>query len=71
MKTDERFGELERLPARDGWTGGEAGDFTPWLADHLDVLGGELGLALELKRASTRSAVTSSTCYSKMREGAW
>jgi hypothetical protein len=45
----ERFGRLERLPARTGWKGGEAADFTPWLAENLDVLGTEIGLALELR----------------------
>jgi hypothetical protein len=44
----ERFGKLERRPAREGWRN-EPSDFTPWLADHLDVLGGELSLALTLQ----------------------
>ena len=33
--------------ARDVWTS-EAGDFTPWLAENLDVLADELGLSLTL-----------------------
>jgi len=39
---------LERDPARTAWSG-EATDFTPWLADNLDVLGGAVGLALTLR----------------------
>jgi hypothetical protein len=54
LGTDQRFGKLERLPAKTGWTGGESGDFTPWLAENLDVLAGELGLALELKAREHR-----------------
>ena len=42
------LGRLERRSAREGWSG-EATDFTPWLADNLDVLGAELGLALSLR----------------------
>jgi hypothetical protein len=42
------LGRLERRPAREGWSG-EATHFTPWLADDLDVLGSELGLALTLR----------------------
>jgi hypothetical protein len=45
-----RFGTLTKVPATTagGWTH-EAHDFTPWLADHLDLLGQELGLALQLR----------------------
>jgi len=42
------LGRLERRPAREAWSG-EATDFTPWLAESLDVLGSELGLALTLR----------------------
>jgi hypothetical protein len=42
------LGRLERRPAREAWTG-EARSFTPWLAENLDVLGAELGLALTLR----------------------
>jgi hypothetical protein len=45
----ERFGRLERRPAREGWRN-EPTDFTPWLAENLDLLGGELGLALTLEK---------------------
>jgi hypothetical protein len=51
---EERFGRLERVPARTGWPGGESGDFTPWLAANLDVLAGELGLAVELRAREHR-----------------
>jgi hypothetical protein len=54
MEMDSRFGHLERVPARIGWPGGEAGDFTPWLAENLEVLAGELGLAMELKAREHR-----------------
>ncbi len=42
------LGRLRRVAnARDVWTS-EAGDFTPWLANNLDVLAGELGMSLTL-----------------------
>ena len=49
MTAEPRFGVLERVAASSptGWSH-EAHDFTPWLADNLDLLGNELGLALEL-----------------------
>ena len=37
---------VQRVEVRSMWPN-EAFDFTPWLADHLDLLGAELGLALE------------------------
>ncbi len=39
--------EIEQLDVRNMWKH-EARDFTPWLADHLDLLGNELGMKLEL-----------------------
>jgi hypothetical protein len=54
VQTDGRFGHLERVSAKTGWPGGEAGDFTPWLAENLDMLAGELGLAVELKAREHR-----------------
>jgi hypothetical protein len=42
------FGRLGRQPARQSWPRGELYDFTPWLAENLDLLGEELG-ALELR----------------------
>ncbi|UOY01651.1 hypothetical protein [Blastococcus sp. PRF04-17] len=42
------LGRLRRVAnARDVWTS-EAGDFTPWLAENLDVLADELGMSLTL-----------------------
>ena len=42
----ERKEECEKLAVRDMW-GDEARDFTPWLAENLQVLGDSLGLKLE------------------------
>ena len=43
------LGRLRRVAnARDVWTS-EAGDFTPWLAENLDVLADELGMSLTLQ----------------------
>jgi hypothetical protein len=44
---DISLGKLEHLDPRTLWKN-EAGDFTPWLADHLPLLGEALGLDLEL-----------------------
>jgi hypothetical protein len=42
------LGRLHRVAnARDVWTS-ESGDFTPWLAENLDVLADELGMSLTL-----------------------
>jgi hypothetical protein len=45
-----RFGRIQPLAASsvEGWSH-EALDFTPWLAENLDLLGGHLGLSLRLK----------------------
>lgn len=52
MKLDSKgLGRLRRVAsARDVWTS-EAGDFTPWLAENLDVLADELGMSLTLVAA--------------------
>src|SRR4051812_35210560 len=49
MELDNKgLGRLRRVAnARDVWTS-EAGDFTPWLAENLDVLADELGMSLTL-----------------------
>ena len=44
---ERSFGKLEHLDPRTLWRS-EAGDFTPWLADNLPLLGEALGLDLEL-----------------------
>ena len=44
----EEFGMVHNVPLRDLWAG-EATHFTPWLAQHLDVLGKKLGMDLELE----------------------
>jgi Domain of unknown function (DUF4268) len=44
----EEFGMVHNVPLRDLWAG-EAIHFTPWLAQHLDVLGKKLGMDLELE----------------------
>lgn len=43
-----RLGALSRVDARNVWKD-EARDFTPWLAEHLSLLGEALGLDLELE----------------------
>lgn len=47
MELDSKnLGRLRRVAnARDVWTS-ESGDFTPWLAQNIDVLADELGMAL-------------------------
>ncbi len=45
--TAQELGTLTRIDPRTVWPR-EAQDFTPWLAEHLDVLGDALGLDLEL-----------------------
>src|SRR3954447_926067 len=49
MELDSKgLGRLRRVAdARNVWTS-EAGDFTPWLAENLDVLADELGMSLTL-----------------------
>ena len=45
MATGE-LGRIQDVELRDVWPN-EAQDFTPWLAEHLDLLGGAIGLDLE------------------------
>ena len=45
----QQLGKIENVDIRGIWPN-EAADFTPWLADNLDLLGEELGLDLELDR---------------------
>ena len=43
------LGRIEKVDIRQIWSN-ESSDFTPWLAENLDLLGEELGLDLELDR---------------------
>lgn len=43
------LGAIERVNPRCVWPH-EAGDFTPWLSKHIDLLGAELGLDLEIEQ---------------------
>lgn len=45
---DINLGKLKRVEVRQAWAH-EAHDFTPWLAAHLDELGAQLGVELELE----------------------
>jgi hypothetical protein len=45
---DISLGKLEHLDPRTLWKN-EAGDFTPWLADNLPMLGQALSLDLQLE----------------------
>lgn len=47
--TERDIGRIEEVNIREVWPN-EAVDFTPWLAENLDVLGKELGIELELDR---------------------
>ena len=42
------LGTLEEVYIREAWNH-EARSFTPWLAEHLDILGKEIGIPLELE----------------------
>ena len=48
--TDAQLGRIEEVDLRQIWQN-EAGDFTPWLAEHLDLLGEALHLDLTLVEA--------------------
>jgi hypothetical protein len=41
------FSELKRIPLREKWKN-EASEFTPWLAEHIQILGDALGMDLEV-----------------------
>ncbi len=46
---EESLGKLERVELRKAWLG-EATDFTPWLADNLELLGETIGIEMELEQ---------------------
>lgn len=46
--TTPNLGKLEPVALREAWTS-EPADFTPWLAENLQLLGETLGLSLELQ----------------------
>lgn len=50
--TDAQLGRIEEVDLRQVWPH-EANDFTPWLAEHLDLLGEALHLDLKLVDAET------------------
>jgi hypothetical protein len=62
---DISLGKLEPLDRRTLWKN-EAGDFTPWLAEHLPLLGEALGLDLQLEEVE--SAVGDFSCDIAARE---
>lgn len=47
------LGKIQNIDVKDVWQN-ETSDFTPWLAENLDLLGEELGLRLELDRTEAR-----------------
>ena len=48
LPENPKFGALEKVPVKLGWTH-EAHELTPWLAENLDFLSQEIGLALEFR----------------------
>lgn len=46
MTTKQALGTIESVPTREAWEH-EAANFTPWLAENMDLLGDALGLELE------------------------
>lgn len=46
MTTKQALGTIESVPIREAWEH-EAANFTPWLAENMDLLGDALGLELE------------------------
>lgn len=54
MSTHQKLGRIKKNRARDYWAHEEQ-DFTPWLADNIDLLGAEIGM--ELEREEQESSV--------------
>ena len=45
---DTEIGQMSRVGLRNVWEN-EATDFTPWLAEHIHILGEQLGMHLEVQ----------------------
>lgn len=52
MTIKQKLGTIERVGLRDVWRH-EAENFTPWLADNISLLGGALGMDLEVRAQET------------------
>ncbi len=53
MVKAEQLGQLEAVAVRDCWND-EARDFTPWLADHIALLGEAIGLELKVEELESK-----------------
>lgn len=62
---DIALGKLKHLDPREIWKN-EAADFTPWLAEHIELLGEALGLDLQL--VQREQAVGDFSCDIEARE---
>ena len=47
--TDIRLGTISKVGLRDVWSREDV-DFTPWLKENLPLLGGSLGMELEIRQ---------------------
>lgn len=56
------LGKLKHIDPRTLWKN-EAGDFTPWLADNLPLLGEALGLDLQLDQTEGQLAISRATSW--------
>ena len=52
MTTKQELGRVERVELRDVWER-EDSNFTPWLAENISLLGGALGMNLEVRAQET------------------
>ena len=50
VMAEPNMGSVDNVSPRDVWPS-EASDFTPWLAEHADLLGAALGLDIEIERS--------------------
>ena len=58
MTMMKELATIDKVDLRAVW-GDEASDFTPWLAEHLPILGEALGLDLELQSREAPSVAIS------------